>query len=127
MKGVRVLLVAAGLVAGCAKSEEKLYVVSGTVTFNGKPVPMGLVFFDPDTSKGNSGLQGFANIQGGKFTTVKGQGVRGGAYSIRVLGYDGKSGNDLPMGHPLFNEYEVKKELPQADSELNLDIPAKRR
>ena len=79
MRGVRVMLVAAGLVAGCAKSEERLYTVSGTVTFNGKPVPMGLVFFDPDTSKGNSGRQGFANIQGGKFTTA--QGVRGGGSS----------------------------------------------
>ena len=129
MKGVRTLLVAAGLVvAGCAKPEERLFDVSGTVTCNGKPVPMGLVFFDPDGTQGNSGRQGFANIHDGKFTTaVKGRGVHGGAYVVRVLGFDGKTGDDHPMGNPLFDEFQQKKDLPRADAELNFDVPAKRR
>jgi|SRR5262245_35282612 len=110
--------------AGCVQ-EEKLYDVSGTVTYEGKPVPAGLIFFDPEAATG--GTQGFANIKDGKFTTaVDGKGVRGGAYTIRVSGFDGKSGNDAPMGRALFDEYRDHKELPKANSELNVEVPKKK-
>jgi hypothetical protein len=119
-------LVAVLAVAGCGR-EERLYDVSGTVTFGGKPVPKGQVFFDPDPTKGTTGGQGFATIQDGKYTTAQnGRGIRGGAYAIRVLGYDGKEANEAPFGQPLFPEYELKKDLPASDSELPLDIPVQR-
>jgi hypothetical protein len=121
------LLAVVGLAAGCGGNADRVYDVSGTVTWNGQPVPMGLVFFDPDVTKGGTGSQGYANIKDGKFTTaVDGRGVRGGSYAVRVLGYDGKPRDELPFGQPLFNEYETKKDLPDRDSELNLDVPKKR-
>ena len=96
--------------------------------FDGKPIPAGNVFFDPDPTKGGTGTQGFANIHNGKYTTaVNGRGVRGGAYNVRILGYDGKSANEAPLGQPLFNEYEEKRDLPAADSEVNFDIPKRRK
>ena len=59
---------------GCSQ-QEKLYRVSGVVTYAGKPIPKGLIFFDPKTD----GPQGFANIVEGKFDTAQqGRGVRGG-------------------------------------------------
>ena len=102
-----VLAVAVAAVAGCG-GEEKLYTVSGTVTYNGNPIPKGLIFFDPDATKGGSGTQGFASILDGKFTTAeKGKGVKGGAYSIRVSGFDGKEANEAPFGQALFPEYSM--------------------
>lgn len=113
----------AAATAGCG-GEEKLYNVSGTVTYNGKPIPKGLIFFDPDSTKGGSGSQGFANILNGQYTTAdKGRGVRGGAYNIRISGFDGKEANEAPFGQTLFPEYGVNKDLPKADSELNIDVP----
>jgi len=122
--GVASLLLA--LAGGCG-SGEKLYDVSGTATQNGKPIPAGIIYFDPDPMKGGTGTQGFASINDGKYTTaVNGRGVRGGSYVIRITGYDGKTANEAPLGQPLFSEYEVKKDLPAANSELNFDIPKKK-
>ena len=113
------------LLAGCGESE-KIYHVSGTVTYDGKPVAKGLIFFDPDASKGTGGGQGAANILDGKYNTAEGQGVRGGAYYVRVNGFDGKASNDAPFGNPLFPEYNGSTELPQHDSTYDLEVPKSR-
>jgi hypothetical protein len=112
--------------AGCGG--ERLYDVSGTVSYNGTPVPTGLVFFDPDPTQDPGGTQGFAEVHDGKFNTaVGGRGVRGGHYTVRILGYDGKASNELPKGHPLFSEHQEKRELPQANSELTFDLPGSKK
>jgi ABC-type oligopeptide transport system substrate-binding subunit len=122
--GVLVLLLA--LLAGCT-SAEKLHDVSGTATFDGRPIPAGIIYFDPDPIKGGTGTQGFANIHDGIYTTaVNGRGIRGGPYIIRITGYNGKTANEAPLGQPLFDEYEMKKDLPAANSELNFDIPKRK-
>jgi len=109
------------VIAACSR-EEKLYRVSGNVTFVGKPIPKGLIFFDPQAE----GPQGFANIVEGKYdTTVQGKGVRGGSYNIRVNGFDGKQVNDAPFGNTLFPEYTGTTELPSQDSTFDLDIQKK--
>lgn len=119
------VLAAAALLAGC-NSGEQLYDVSGTVTFDGKPIPKGLIFFDPDVTKGGSGGQGFANIVDGKFTTAdKGRGVRGGAYLVRVNGFDGKEAPEAPFGMYLFPEHQEPRELPKAPSTLDLALTKK--
>jgi hypothetical protein len=125
-RGPAVAGLALGLVAlaGCGAGEEKLYRVSGTVTYNGKPVAKGLIFFDPDGTKGTAGAQGFANILNGRYDTVEmGKGVRGGAYVVRVNGFDGKEANEAPFGQPLFLEYTGSAELPKEDSTYDLNVP----
>jgi len=120
---VIVLVLGLGWYSGCGPAEEKLYRVSGTVTFEGKPIPKGLIFFDPQAG----GPQGFANIVSGKYDTAQeGQGVRGGMYDVRVNGFDGIEANEAPFGQALFPEYTGTKELPAADSTYDLDIPRKR-
>jgi hypothetical protein len=110
---------------GC-RAEDKRYDVSGTVTYAGKPIPKGLIFFDPDASKGMAGTQGFANIRDGKFDTAKhGKGIRGGPYVVRVSGFDGKEASEAPFGQPLFPEYQEKRDLPAANSTLDIDVPRK--
>src|SRR5262249_315567 len=114
-------LVGLVVLAACSQ-DEKLYRVSGNVTFAGKPIPNALLFFDPQ----GEGPQGFANIVDGKYdTTLQGKGVRGGSYSIRVNGFTGIEKNEAPFGDPLFNEYTGTKDLPKEDSTFDLDIPKK--
>lgn len=118
------VLFAVGLAAltGCSRGE-KLHRVSGTVNYDGKPVPKGLIFFDPKTD----GPQGFANIVAGKYdTAAQGKGIRGGSYAIRVNGYDGKEANEAPFGQALFPEYTGAKDLPAEDSTYDLEIPKSR-
>jgi hypothetical protein len=128
MRATRTIVLAGllALVAGCADKGDTLYDVSGTATYDGKPIPAGIIYFDPDGSTG--GTQGFANIRDGKFTTaVDGRGVKGGTYLVRVSGYDGKPGNEAPLGKPLWvPEYEFKKDLPKEKSELTIEVPKKK-
>ena len=91
---------------------------------DGKPVPVGQIYFDPDPMKGGSGPQGVAEVKDGQFDTAKaGKGVRGGGYVVRVSGFDGKAANEAPQGKPLFNQYEFKKDFPKERSELKIEVP----
>jgi hypothetical protein len=85
-----VLVVAAPLL-GCS-SGVKLFPVSGTVTFDGKPIPAGRLYFNPDVGKGNDGPQGYADIREGKFDTREGgRGTPGGPMVIRIEGFEAGS------------------------------------
>ena len=103
---------------------------SGTITFEGKLIPKGLIFFDPDPSKGTPGTQGFANIENGHYDTAvagKGKGIRGGGpYHIRISGFDGKEGPEAPFGQFLFPEHQLTRELPAEDQTFDYDVKRKR-
>jgi hypothetical protein len=120
LRSAAVVLVLGLAALPACKQEEKLYRVSGAVTYSGKPIPKGLIFFDPTTD----GPQGFANIVDGKYDTARlGKGVRGGSYVVRVNGFDGKEANEAPFGQGLFPEYTGTTDLPQEDSTYDLDVP----
>lgn len=109
--------------AGCGASE-RLHDVAGTITFEGKPIPKGLIFFDPD-----KGTQGFANIENGKYDTGiagKGRGIRGGAYTIRISGFDGNEAAEAPFGQFLFPEHQLSRELPARKQTFDYDVKKKR-
>ena len=64
---------------GCGSAEDtpERYQISGTVSFDGKPVPTGEIVINPDA--GNTGEGSYAVIKNGKYETAPGQGVSGGA------------------------------------------------
>lgn len=109
-------IVAITLGCGCSDSGPRYYHVSGTVTYRGQPLSAGQIFFTADYTKGNDGMQGSAIIKEGRYDTRgTGKGVLGGAYRIRIDGFDGKPGNELPLGKPLFQK-EFQRDLPKAVS-----------
>lgn len=120
-------LAAVGLLlsAGCGEPKPKVYRVHGEVTFKGKPVPKGNVFFDPDLSKGTSGKQGFASILDGKYDTAAadGDGIEKGAYVVRVQSYDGKPSDEYPFGNALTAEFVIKQSFEEDDNSFNIAIP----
>jgi len=121
------LAAALAVLAGCSQSGPTYYHVAGTVTFGGQPVPKGTVTFEPDAAKGVRGQMGYADLVQGKFDTrTAGKGVLGGAYVIRVLGYDGKAAYEAPYGNGIFPEYTINRDLPKEDSTLTIDVPRKR-
>lgn len=125
------LLLAAGLalLAGCDRGPKR-YHLSGQVLYDGKPVPAGEIFFDPDGKKKHDGPQGFARIKDGRYDTRDGGKPAGsGPYVARILGGDGviPPGADLPLGRPLFPEYTKSVDIPaEEDAKLNFDVPVKR-
>src|SRR5262249_10584463 len=85
-------------IAGCTgEAGPARYRVSGEVKFDGKPVPSGEVLFTPDAAKGNSGAQGIASIQDGKYDTTgsRAPGVAGGPMIVRVTALGDSSGKLL--------------------------------
>ena len=103
-----------------------MYHVSGEVTFDNEPVPGGYVMFSPNVLEGNDGRQGYAEIKDGRYDTAgSGKGITGGAYMVLVRGFLPPQG-DAP-GKMLFRQYEKAIELPTADSQQEIIVPASAR
>ena len=102
--------------------------VSGKVTFKGQPVPAGKIYFTPDTSKGNKGATGYADIRDGAYDTsaTDGQGAPAGAVIISVDGFDPTpppgAEPDVTMTK-LFAGYQKPVELPAGGSVQDIDVP----
>lgn len=120
---------------GCGRGD-RLYRVSGRVTFAGKPVPAGQIYFLPDSRLGNRGPAGYATIRDGAYDTHRsptGRGVLGGPYQIRIEGHDGQPAPDAaepPMdrivetrSQMLFRDYLVTADFDEADSVRDFDVP----
>lgn len=107
------LAVLLAAITGCWNSGPQRIDVQGTVTYKGHPVPKGVIFFDPDASKGHDGPQGHAIITNGHIDTrdTGNRGVVPGPHLVRIHGFDGVPGQELPMGKLLFPEYSKKVEL----------------
>jgi hypothetical protein len=99
------------------------------VTYDGKPLPAGVIYFDPDVTKHNDGPQGYALIKDGVYSTAGtgGRGVVGGPYLARIEGFDGKPGHELPLGKSLFTDFQQAVELPRAACTHDFHVPAKKR
>ena len=112
--------------AGCGESGPGKYHVSGEVTYRGEPVPAGMVTFSPDTRRGNSGHQGFAEIHNGHYSTSggNGRGTVGGPHIVAVLGFDGQtSTEESPHGKMLFPEYRLEHDIADGRTTLDLAVP----
>lgn len=114
-------------VSGCGPGTPNPYEVSGTVTFDGKPIPKGFITFLPDTSKGNKGPGGGAPINNGEYRTPTGKGVAGGPYTVKIVGYTGISttafGEELVDGPHLFAPFQTTLDLPKENSKKDFTVP----
>ncbi len=122
------LLVILGL-AGCGQTGPARYELSGQITYDQKPVPRGYVRFIPDKREGNSGPGASAAIVDGKYQTMAGQGTVGGPHIVRITGTDGvpyrtPEGALIPVGRPLFAEYEERVDLPRESATRDFAVPA---
>lgn len=112
-----VLVCCSLLVLGCAKSDGlERFQLSGTVTYDGQPVPKGEIQFTPNSREGNPGPGTFLKIENGHYGTAPGKGVLGGPYGVRIVGYDGKANSESDLGVSLFKPFSEKVDLPKEDS-----------
>lgn len=103
------------ILSGCADSNgPSQYTLSGTVLYKGKPVPVGEITLSPDGARGNTGPGAIASIKDGKYQTMPGKGIVGGAYVVRIIGFDGVSTDPMSSaGKALFPPYETQVEFPR--------------
>ena len=125
---------ALALLAGCGgQSGPPRFDLSGTVTYDGKPVPAGYIVFEPETAAGNSGPGSQADIRDGKYSTLPGRGTIGGPHLVRIFGFDGipyQPDEDVegppmlnPMGRPLFGNVSIAVDLPKETAVHHFMIP----
>lgn len=127
--------------AGCGGGDSvEAYHLSGKVTFDGKPIPTGQIYFMPDTNKGNSGPAGFAKITDGVYDTSLegGKPQVGGAMIVKI---EGMSSVDQSAGgadddsaeaeameevtlQALFPTFQMEAELPKEEDTKDFDVPA---
>jgi hypothetical protein len=113
----------AALLAGCGG--DKVHHLSGTVSFEGKPVPAGHIVFEPDAGAGNGGSPAYAKIKDGRYDTrLEGQGTIGGPHTVVIHGRDGIPRGELLNGLPLFTDYSTKADLPNVEGTLDFEVPA---
>ena len=119
-----IFLISAMLFAGCGG--EKIYDLSGSVTFQGKPVGAGHIVFEPDAAAGNSGAPGYAKIKDGHYDTkiLEGRGTLGGPHIVIIHGRDGIPRGELLNGLPLFSDYSTTVDLPKESTTKDFEVPA---
>ncbi|MFI4876252.1 MAG: hypothetical protein ACIALR_12965 [Blastopirellula sp. JB062] len=126
------LLFAVAAFCGCGIPTDGpgVYEVSGSITYQGQPLPQGEIIFAPDAAAGNQGPASVAYIQDGKFTTQPGKGLIGGAYKIEIDGYQTKAELDVDgesIVEPLFRTYVTKHEFPRENSTFDHDVKIDKR
>ena len=112
------------LLSACNRQPDPIH-VSGTVTYQGKPVPRGFILIHADRKKGNSGLYGIANIRDGKFDTNEegGRPAMPGPVNFAVAGYGQGQLEDFSDSVPLFPSYQVEKEIKPDVTTFEIAIP----
>lgn len=119
-----------GVFSGCGPRDGIIrYPIRGTVTYDDKPIPYGVISFTPDAGQGNLGAPAFAVIKNGHYDTQKTDSPVGGPHEITIMGYDGIAftdgmGIERKTGKPLFSQYNVKMDLPKKKGEkIDFTVP----
>ncbi len=106
------LLVFSGCGSGTAVERNN---VSGSATFDGKPIVYGSIQFIPQHGESEAAPTGSAVIENGKYTTsVDGQGIVGGPHEIRITAYPSKPAEnedetvEVAAVEPLFVSYTIE-------------------
>jgi len=121
------IIVLAAIATGCNDGSGNR--VSGTVVFQGRPVPAGTIYFHPNKAAGNEVPSGFAQIVDGTFDTAagRGRGVMAGSHKVEISGYEPatpSAENPEGGGVSLFAGYREVIDLPAAASRHEFVVPA---
>jgi hypothetical protein len=119
------LLMSSGLLlVGCGKGGPPQFNLSGKATYGGQPIPAGSLTLIPDSAQGNKGPASSVQIRNGAYDSQpENAGHFGGAYTVRITALDGNVSDEMPMGTPLFPDYEFQLDLPTEDSTHDFDVP----
>jgi hypothetical protein len=109
------------LAAGCS-SKPEMAQVSGTVTFQGKPVPAGWISFTPEPGKG---LVRVCQIKDGVYDSSKepDPGIHPGKNQVKIAGFDGKQIPYWGQGKQIFNPVDDTLDVPPGVSTKDFEIP----
>jgi len=126
------MLLAALVTAGCGPRDR--YALSGSVTFDGKPIPAGTMTFVPYGAGKPGRTAGFCEIKGGKYATQTGRSPGSGPHRVMISGCDGvpyqstmgEIVENHPMGKQLFPTHLVEIDVPEKNGTVfDFAVPGK--
>ncbi len=116
---------------GCSDGYDR-QPISGSVNFDGKPVPVGKIMFDAAPTEGGfpDVPRATAEIRDGEYALSKSEGlVADHKYTVRIYGFDGQAaetedGEKEKEGTPLFTEYKEEIQLLMKDkTKWDFNVP----
>jgi hypothetical protein len=111
--------------AGCDASLDR-HRIQGNVTFQGKPVQSGAIFFEPTESAGTLAPTVYLRVEDGSYDTGE-RGPVAGKYRVVVGGADESKrhvDDDGVTNTPqLFADYRFEVEIPPPDNTLDVEVP----
>lgn len=127
MRGsIRIGVVVVLFVVGCGTEDTSRHNLSGTVTYRGAPVPAGTIIFEPDSSKGNHGPQGYSSIVDGHYQTDKfGKGAMTGPIKVQIAGFPAPKVEGEMVNDPLFPAYKTSIEITPDTTTFDFEVPTK--
>lgn len=126
------ILLAAVISSGCGPRDR--YALSGSVTFDGKPIPAGTITFVPFGAGKPGRTAAFCEIKAGKYDTKTGRNPGSGPHRVMISGCDGvpyqsqmgEIVENHPMGKQLFPTHLVEIDVPEKNgSVFDFAVPAK--
>jgi len=112
--------------AGCGDGLKR-YRVKGTVTFEGKPVQFGAIFFEPTESVGKIAPTVYLPVRDGKYD-ANDKGPIAGKYRVVVGGMDKSrdrvDDDGITQTARLFQDYAFEVEMPPPNNTLDVEVPA---
>lgn len=113
------VLLTACVTAGCGPSDR--YALSGSVTFDGKPIPAGTITFLPFGGGKPGRTAGFCKIKAGTYATKTGRNPGSGPHRVMISGCDGvpyqsRMGEiveDQSMGKQMFPTHLIIIDVPE--------------
>ena len=117
-----------GAVASCGRqSGPPRYALSGTVTFDGKPVPAGEIQFAADTERGNKRTGTSGQMNEGRYQTLADKGTVGGPHVTTVCGYDGKRASGRPLRGVTLSSLLRQVDLSRETTTYDFQVPSKKK
>lgn len=126
VKAVSFFLLLSIVVLGCGRGDVQRQHLRGKVTYQGRPVPAGLILFNPIQTEGKGGSRGGARIVQGTYDTQAKDGlaVPVGKTQVLVTGYSKLAeSEESGPAQPLFQGYETSVEVTPETTTFDINIP----
>jgi hypothetical protein len=112
---------------GCRDDGLTRHRIRGTVTYQGRPVRSGAIFFEPTASVGQLAPTVYLPIRDGQYDTGS-QGPVAGKYQVIVGGFDESKkrvdSDGVTHTELLFPNYILEIEVPVPGGRLDIEVPA---
>ena len=113
--------------AGCSGDGLRRYRVRGAVTFQGKPVEFGAIFFEPTESVGKLAPTVYLPVRDGRYD-AEDKGPVAGKYRVVVGGMDQSKrrvdSDGITHTPQLFQDYTFEVDIPPPNNTLDVEVPA---